>query len=139
MQASWLPSLPLDSNHPLIEARHNEPQQLGSPIEAIWPAFDARHSADDNSQAVSEVLATRLSQLQPRAEPSEVRLDCQGLKLLTTDRLLHWESLVRRLKTPAAQAINSVECQFLQDAALADCKAQAVSGTVLDTCYHSMY
>lgn len=139
MQASWLPSLPLDSKHPLVEARHNEPQRLGFPIEAIWPAFDARRSADDNPQAVSEVLATQLSQLQPQDEPSEVRLDCQGLKLLTMDRFLHWESLVRRLKTPAAQAMNSAESQFLQDAALADCKAQAVSGTVLGTCYYPMY
>ena len=113
---------------------HDEAEQLNPPVEASGPAFDARNSIDENPLTVSEELAIHLSQLQPQAEPCGVRLDCQGLKLLTTDRLLHWESLVRRLKMPVAQASNTAECHFLQKAAVADCKAQAVSGTILDVC-----
>ena len=135
VQVPWPPSLALNNNQPLEEARSHEPEQLDPTIQNFGPAANARNSADVDPQHLSEVLAIQLSQLQPQAKPCGVRLDCQGLKLLTMDRDLHWESLARRLKTPVVQASNNSECRLLQDAAVADCKAQAVSGTVLDACY----
>ena len=138
MQAPWPPSLALNSSQPLVEVERIEPEQLDSPI-LIGPAFDVSNSADESPPSVSGVLAIQLSQLQPEAEPHEVRLDCQGLKLLPTDRLLHWESLVRCLKTPAVQASTTAECKFLQDAAVADCRAQTLSGDMLAICYPLAY
>ena len=138
MQAPWPPSLALNSSQPLVHIGRSEPEQLDPPI-PIGPAFDGRNSFDESPQSVSEVHAIQMSQLQSEAEPHGVRLDCQGLKLGTTDRLLHWESLVRLLQTPTVYTSSTAECQFLQDAAVADCRAQAVSGTMLAVCYPLAY
>lgn len=128
-------SLALYCDQPVEEAAHDEPQQL-IPVEATGPA------SVDNEHTLSlsrEVLAVQLAQLPPDTEPCGLRLDCQGLKLLSRDRVLHWESLVRCLKSPGSSASSTAGCHFLEQAALADCKAQAVSGTTLDLCSNLAY
>lgn len=99
-------------------------------MEATRPAL----ADNEHTLCLSEVLAMQLSQLPPDTEPCGTRLDCQGLKLLSRDRVLHWESLVRCLKSPGSPASSAAGSHFLEQAALADCKAQAVPGTMRNLC-----
>lgn len=126
---------PLSCNPALEKAANDAPEQLIHPVEAIGPA-----SADDeHTLCMSEVLAKQLSQLPPDTEPCGTRSDCQGLKLLSRDRALHWESLVRCLRSLGPPASSAAGSHFLEQAALADCKAQAVPGTMLGLCWFLAY
>lgn len=120
---------------PLQEAAADAHTQLGVPAELTQPASDAHTCTDHVAQLMSDIAAVQLPQQQLMAEPEAHApcLDCQGLQLLSSDRLLHWEAFVREQLVPAAGGNTVTACKFLDDAALADCKAYGLtSGTVPD-------
>ena len=120
-------------SEPCDGAAGNGRTQLGLPAELTKPAPDTNCSTDHVTQLMSDIAAVQLPQQQPEAH--EPHLDCQGLQLLSNDRPLHWEAFVRQQQVLAAGGSNRTLCKFLDDAALADCKACAMSGGLPDqTC-----
>lgn len=119
---------------PLVDAAPDVHIPMRLPAETSPPASDSNNSADRGAQLLSDIAATQLPQQQAEAEVEahEPRLDCQGLRLLSSDRPLHWEAFVRHQHLPASQGTTFAACKFLEEAAVADCNAILVPGTALD-------
>lgn len=112
--------------------------QLGLPAELTQPASDIKTCTAHVAQLMSDIAAVQLPLQQLEAEPEahEPWRDCQGLQLLSNDRPLNWEAFVRQQLVPAAGGNTVTACKFLDDAALADCKAYGLTqGTVPDPDY----
>ena len=117
-----------------MKAAPGAPYQPDPPADTTEPASAVNSSADKGALGILEVLAVQLAQRQSEPELGSPRVDCQGLKLLTSDRPLHWEGFVIQHKLHATQGSTIVDFKFLQDAAVAELTAQGVSGTALHFC-----
>ena len=69
------------------------------------------------------------TQQQTDRERHQPWYDCQGLKLLTSDRHLKWERFVLQ-STEAAVSNRMADCSFQQQAQTADVQAETLSGLV---------